>query len=55
MAGGDIVSDGPPAQILAGSPAFAPQVAKVLDAGWLTVRQVREALAVPPATAEVVA
>ena len=55
MAGGDIVSDGPPGQILAGSPAFAPQTAKVLDSGWLTVRQVREALAVPPAAAEVVA
>jgi energy-coupling factor transport system ATP-binding protein len=44
MAGGEVVSAGPTAQVLAESPAFAPQVAKILGAGWLTVHQVREAL-----------
>jgi energy-coupling factor transporter ATP-binding protein EcfA2 len=47
LAGGEIVADGPPAQILSGSPAFAPQVAKILDGAWLTVEQVRRALAAP--------
>jgi energy-coupling factor transport system ATP-binding protein len=45
MAGGEVVSAGVTAQVLAESPAFAPQVAKILGAGWLTVDQVREALA----------
>jgi energy-coupling factor transport system ATP-binding protein len=30
--------------VLAESPAFAPQVSKVLGAGWLTVDQVEAAL-----------
>jgi energy-coupling factor transport system ATP-binding protein len=47
MATGDLVADGPAWQVLAASPAFAPQVAKVLDGGWLTVDQVRVALATP--------
>jgi energy-coupling factor transport system ATP-binding protein len=45
MAAGEVVSEGGTAQVLAESPAFAPQVAKVLGAGWLTVAQVREAMA----------
>jgi energy-coupling factor transporter ATP-binding protein EcfA2 len=45
MAGGEVVSAGGTAEVLAESPAFAPQVAKILGAGWLTVDQVREALA----------
>ncbi len=44
LAGGEVVSAGVTAQVLAESPAFAPQVAKILGAGWLTVDQVREAL-----------
>jgi energy-coupling factor transport system ATP-binding protein len=44
MAGGEVVSAGVTAQVLAESPAFAPQVSKVLGPGWLTVDQVREAL-----------
>ena len=41
MAEGDVVTDGSAAHVLAGSPAFAPQVAKVLAPGpWLTVAQV---------------
>jgi energy-coupling factor transport system ATP-binding protein len=44
LAGGEVVSAGVTARVLAESPAFAPQVAKILGAGWLTVEQVREAL-----------
>jgi energy-coupling factor transport system ATP-binding protein len=47
LAGGEIVADGPAPQILSGSPAFAPQVAKILDGAWLTVEQVRQALGAP--------
>ena len=45
MAGGEIVSAGPAGRVLAESPAFAPQMSKILGDGWLTVEQVREALA----------
>jgi energy-coupling factor transport system ATP-binding protein len=45
LAGGETVSSGPAAQVLAESPAFAPQTAKILGDGWLTVQQVREAVA----------
>ncbi|WP_229054465.1 ABC transporter ATP-binding protein [Aeromicrobium sp. Leaf350] len=45
MAEGEIVSRGPAAEVLAESPSFAPQVSKVLGAPWLTVHQVREAMA----------
>ena len=44
MAEGDVVSSGPTAQVLAESPAFAPQVSKVLGPGWLTVEQVAQVL-----------
>ena len=44
MAGGEVVSAGPTQQVLGESPAFAPQMSKVLGPGWLTVQQVREAL-----------
>jgi len=40
LAEGEIVSAGPTAQVVAESPAFAPQVTKVLGAPWLTVAQV---------------
>jgi energy-coupling factor transport system ATP-binding protein len=46
MAGGEIVADGTAADVLAASPAFAPQVAKILGSPWLTVDDVRRALAV---------
>ncbi|MDH6131905.1 energy-coupling factor transporter ATP-binding protein EcfA2 [Kitasatospora sp. MAA4] len=46
LADGEIVADGPSADVVLGSPAFAPQVAKVLQPEpWLTVRQVAAALA----------
>ncbi|MFD9152486.1 ABC transporter ATP-binding protein [Streptomyces goshikiensis] len=45
LAGGEIVADGPTAEVVVSSPAFAPQVAKILAPGhWLTVSQVAEAL-----------
>ncbi|WP_067479204.1 ABC transporter ATP-binding protein [Actinomadura hibisca] len=44
MAEGEIVSDGPAADVLGASPAFAPQVAKILGPEWLTVADVRAAL-----------
>jgi energy-coupling factor transport system ATP-binding protein len=47
LAEGEVVSDGPTAEVLVSSPAFAPQVAKVLaPAPWLTVAQVVAALPV---------
>ncbi|GHF59031.1 putative ABC transporter ATP-binding protein [Kitasatospora xanthocidica] len=45
LAEGEIVADGPTAEVVVSSPAFAPQVAKVLAPGpWLTVGQVAEAM-----------
>ena len=44
MAGGEVVSAGLTEQVLAESPAFAPQMSKILGSGWLTVGQVKEAL-----------
>ncbi|WP_441246328.1 ABC transporter ATP-binding protein [Kitasatospora sp. McL0602] len=45
MAEGEIVADGPTPEVVVSSPAFAPQVAKVLTPlPWLTVRQVTDAL-----------
>ncbi|SEF50369.1 energy-coupling factor transport system ATP-binding protein [Actinacidiphila yanglinensis] len=45
LADGDVVSDGPAADVVLSSPAFAPQVAKILaPAPWLTPAQVRKAL-----------
>jgi energy-coupling factor transport system ATP-binding protein len=44
MAEGEVVSDGPTVEVLGGSPAFAPQVAKVLGPDWLTVDDAAAAL-----------
>ncbi|MDP9221468.1 MAG: ATP-binding cassette domain-containing protein, partial [Actinomycetota bacterium] len=45
LADGEIVTDGAAVEVLAGSPSFAPQVAKILaPQPWLTVAQVRTAL-----------
>jgi energy-coupling factor transporter ATP-binding protein EcfA2 len=44
MAEGEVVSSGPPRRVLAESPAFAPQVTKVLGAPWLVVEEVAAAL-----------
>lgn len=49
IAEGELVADGPTAEVVLSSPAFAPQVAKILSPEpWLTVRQVTAAL--PEAT-----
>ncbi|MEZ5194521.1 MAG: ATP-binding cassette domain-containing protein, partial [Nocardioides sp.] len=40
LAEGEVVSHGPVREVLAGSPAFAPQVTKVLGAPWLRVDEV---------------
>ncbi|WP_042439165.1 ABC transporter ATP-binding protein [Streptacidiphilus albus] len=48
LAEGEIVADGPTPEVVVSSPAFAPQVAKVLNPEpWLTVSQVAAALAAP--------
>ncbi|MFF3762653.1 ABC transporter ATP-binding protein [Streptomyces sp. NPDC001922] len=45
LADGEVVADGPTPEVVVSSPAFAPQVAKILTPQrWLTVSQVREAL-----------
>lgn len=54
MAQGEIVADGPTAAVVVSSPAFAPQVAKVLaPLRWLTVEQVRTSLGIAATTAPI--
>ncbi|GGT45916.1 hypothetical protein GCM10010271_57550 [Streptomyces kurssanovii] len=49
LAGGEVVADGPTAEVVVSSPAFAPQVAKILaPQPWLTVSQVEAALEAAP-------
>jgi energy-coupling factor transport system ATP-binding protein len=51
IADGELVADGPTADVVVSSPAFAPQVAKVLaPQRWLTPTQVAVALAALPPT-----
>ncbi|ARX83155.1 cobalt ABC transporter ATP-binding protein [Streptomyces alboflavus] len=53
LADGEVVADGPTADVVVSSPSFAPQVTKVLaPQPWLTVTQVREALEALEATDE---
>ncbi|GKQ34164.1 ABC transporter ATP-binding protein [Streptomyces sp. A012304] len=45
LAEGEVIADGPTAEVVVSSPSFAPQVTKILaPQEWLTVSQVREAL-----------
>ncbi|CAM5392502.1 ABC transporter ATP-binding protein [Streptomyces aurantiogriseus] len=45
LAEGEVIADGPTAEVVVSSPSFAPQVTKILaPQAWLTVAQVREAL-----------
>ena len=45
LAYGEVVADGPVADVLSASPSFAPQVAKVMfPQGWLTVDALRKAV-----------
>jgi energy-coupling factor transport system ATP-binding protein len=49
LADGEVVADGPTAEVVTASPVFSPQVAKVLaPQPWLTVADVRAALAATP-------
>ncbi len=49
MADGDVVADGPTSEVILASPAFAPQVAKIVaPQQFMTVRQVRDELAAVP-------
>ncbi|MFE6946170.1 ABC transporter ATP-binding protein [Streptomyces chartreusis] len=46
LAEGEVIADGPTADVVVSSPSFAPQVTKILaPQEWLTVAQVRKALA----------
>lgn len=48
MAEGELVADGPTEDVVVSSPAFAPQVAKIMAPDpWLTVGQVATAIATP--------
>ncbi|NUR65433.1 MAG: ABC transporter ATP-binding protein, partial [Streptomyces sp.] len=48
LADGEIIADGPAADVVVASPSFAPQVSKILaPQKWLTVAQVRKALERP--------
>ncbi|WP_180686364.1 ABC transporter ATP-binding protein [Streptomyces gossypiisoli] len=45
LAEGEVIADGPTADVVVSSPSFAPQVTKILaPQQWLTVAQVRKAL-----------
>ncbi|MFF1544299.1 ATP-binding cassette domain-containing protein [Streptomyces sp. NPDC058291] len=45
LAEGEVIADGPTAEVVVSSPSFAPQVTKILaPQKWLTVAQVRRAL-----------
>jgi energy-coupling factor transport system ATP-binding protein len=45
LAGGEVIADGPSREVVGHSPAFAPQVAKILaPQAWLTVAEVATAL-----------
>ncbi|MEU5087915.1 ATP-binding cassette domain-containing protein [Streptomyces sp. NPDC021356] len=45
LAEGEVIADGPMAEVVVSSPSYAPQVTKILaPQRWLTVSQVREAL-----------
>ncbi len=45
LAQGEIVADGPTAEVVVSSPAFAPQVSKIMDPEpWLTVDEISHAL-----------
>ncbi|MFF0089009.1 ABC transporter ATP-binding protein [Streptomyces canus] len=45
LAEGEVIADGPAADVITSSPSFAPQVSKILaPQRWLTVAQVRRAL-----------
>jgi energy-coupling factor transport system ATP-binding protein len=46
LAGGEVVADGSPHDVLGGSQVFSPQMTRLFGPGWLTPRQVAIALGV---------
>jgi energy-coupling factor transport system ATP-binding protein len=44
LAGGEVIADGRPGDVLGDSRVFAPQMTRVFGSGWLTPEQVAEAL-----------
>lgn len=52
LAGGDVIADGPPAEVLGDSVVFAPQMSRVFGPGWMTVEQVISALDVAASSDE---
>lgn len=44
LAGGEVIADGPPADVLSGSAVFSPQMSRVFGHGWLTPEQVADAV-----------
>lgn len=50
LAGGDVIADGSPAEVLGDSPVFAPQMSRVFGPGWLTVDQVAAAVGLSEST-----
>jgi energy-coupling factor transport system ATP-binding protein len=44
LAGGEVIADGSPAEVLADSPVFSPEMTRVFGPGWLTPEQVARAL-----------
>jgi energy-coupling factor transport system ATP-binding protein len=45
LAGGEVVADGAPGEVLGDSTVFAPQMTRAFGPGWLTPEQVAEAIA----------
>ena len=55
LAEGEVVSSGPVRRVVAESPAFAPQVTKVLGPPWLRVDEVVAAMGAPSMSTRVTA
>jgi len=47
LAGGELLADGDPAEVMADSPVFSPQMARVFGAPWMTPGQVASAVQRP--------
>jgi energy-coupling factor transport system ATP-binding protein len=45
LAGGEVIADGTPADVLTDSAVFSPQTTRVFGRGWLTPEQVAAAVA----------
>jgi energy-coupling factor transport system ATP-binding protein len=47
LAGGEVISEGTPAEVIGDSAVFAPQMARVFGPEWMTTTQVLAAVGVP--------